>query len=76
VIVDEGWEAFEHLIQANSRLVISIAKKYVGRGVSFLDLIQEGNIGMMRAALKFEQRVQIQHVCHLVDTAGHHQSDR
>ena len=53
--VDEGWEAFEHLIQANSRLVISIAKKYVGRGVSFLDLIQEGNIGMMRAALKFER---------------------
>ncbi len=55
VIVDEGWGAFEHLIQANSRLVISIAKKYVGRGVSFLDLIQEGNIGMMRAALKFER---------------------
>lgn len=55
VIVNEGWEAFEHLIQANSRLVISIAKKYVGRGVSFLDLIQEGNIGMMRAALKFER---------------------
>jgi RNA polymerase primary sigma factor len=54
-IVDEGWEAFEHLIQANSRLVISIAKKYVGRGVAFLDLIQEGNIGMMRAALKFER---------------------
>ncbi len=54
-IVDEGWAAFEHLIQANSRLVISIAKKYVGRGVSFLDLIQEGNIGMMRAALKFER---------------------
>ena len=54
-IVDEGWEAFEHLIQANSRLVISIAKKYVGRGVSFLDLIQEGNIGMMRAALKFDR---------------------
>ena len=53
--VDEGWDAFEHLIQANSRLVISIAKKYVGRGVSFLDLIQEGNIGMMRAALKFER---------------------
>jgi len=54
-IVDRGWEAFEHLIKANSRLVISIAKKYVGRGVSFLDLIQEGNIGMMRAALKFER---------------------
>ena len=54
-IVDKGREAFEHLIKANSRLVISIAKKYVGRGVSFLDLIQEGNIGMMRAALKFER---------------------
>ncbi|MFO7942738.1 MAG: sigma-70 family RNA polymerase sigma factor [Anaerolineales bacterium] len=54
-IVDKGWAAFEHLIKANSRLVISIAKKYVGRGVSFLDLIQEGNIGMMRAALKFER---------------------
>ena len=54
VIVDEGWGAFEHLIQANSRLVISIAKKYVGRGVSFLDLIQEGNIGLIRAVEKFE----------------------
>ena len=54
-VVNKGWEAFEHLIKANSRLVISIAKKYVGRGVSFLDLIQEGNIGMMRAALKFER---------------------
>lgn len=54
-IADDGWEAFEHLMKANTRLVISIAKKYVGRGVSFLDLIQEGNIGMMRAALKFER---------------------
>jgi len=53
--IDIGWAAYEHLIKANSRLVISIAKKYVGRGVSFLDLIQEGNIGMMRAALKFER---------------------
>ncbi|MDZ7845027.1 MAG: sigma-70 family RNA polymerase sigma factor [Anaerolineales bacterium] len=54
-VIDQGWKAYEHLIKANSRLVISIAKKYVGRGVSFLDLIQEGNIGMMRAALKFER---------------------
>ena len=54
-IVDDGWAAYEHLMKANTRLVISIAKKYVGRGVSFLDLIQEGNIGMMRAALKFER---------------------
>lgn len=53
-LVDDGWEAREHLITANSRLVISVAKKYMGRGVPFLDLIQEGNIGLMRAAKKFD----------------------
>ncbi len=53
-LIEEGWEAREHLIIANSRLVISVAKKYMGRGVPFLDLIQEGNIGLMRAAKKFD----------------------
>ncbi len=53
-IIRDGEMAQEHLIRANSRLVISIAKKYVGRGVQFLDLIQEGNIGLIRAARKFE----------------------
>jgi RNA polymerase primary sigma factor len=53
-LVDDGWLAVETLIIANSRLVISVAKKYVGRGVSFLDLIQEGNIGLIRAVKKFE----------------------
>jgi RNA polymerase primary sigma factor len=53
-LIDAGEEAREHMIRANSRLVISIAKKYVGRGVSFLDLIQEGNIGLMRAVKKFD----------------------
>ncbi|MFN2235166.1 MAG: sigma-70 family RNA polymerase sigma factor [Anaerolineales bacterium] len=52
--IDNGWAAVEHLVKANSRLVISVAKKYIGRGVTFLDLIQEGNIGLMRAAKKFE----------------------
>jgi len=55
-LVEDGWAAREHLITANSRLVISVAKKYMNRGVPFLDLIQEGNIGLMRATKKFEYR--------------------
>ncbi|RMG73439.1 MAG: sigma-70 family RNA polymerase sigma factor [Chloroflexi bacterium] len=52
--VIDGELAQEHLIRANARLVISVAKKYIGRGVPFLDLIQEGNIGLIRATNKFE----------------------
>ncbi len=52
--VRDGLAAREHLISANSRLVISVAKKYIGRGVPFLDLIQEGNIGLIRASKKFD----------------------
>jgi RNA polymerase primary sigma factor len=53
---DDGRSAREHLIKANTRLVVSIAKKYIGRGVPFLDLIQEGNLGLMKAVEKFDFR--------------------
>lgn len=53
-VILDGEDAQEHLIRANARLVISVAKKYIGRGVPFLDLIQEGNIGLIRATNKFE----------------------
>ena len=52
--IRDGYLAREHLIKANTRLVVSIAKKYLGNGVPFLDLIQEGNLGLMRAVEKFE----------------------
>ncbi len=53
-VVQDGILAREHLIKANTRLVVSIAKKYIGRGVPFLDLIQEGNLGLMKAVEKYD----------------------
>ena len=47
-------EATTALIRANLRLVVSVAKRYLGRGISFLDLIQEGNLGLLRAIAKFD----------------------
>ena len=52
--VEDGRLAREHLIKANTRLVVSIAKRYIGRGVPFLDLIQEGNLGLMKAVEKYD----------------------
>jgi RNA polymerase primary sigma factor len=55
-LVKQGDQARNHLIKANTRLVVSVAKKYIGQGVPFADLIQEGNLGLMRAADKFDYR--------------------
>ena len=54
--IREGNKSRDHLIKANTRLVVSIAKKYMGQGVPFSDLIQEGNLGLMKAVEKFDYR--------------------
>ena len=54
IIVPEGRAAKNHLLEANLRLVVSLAKRYTGRGMAFLDLIQEGNLGLIRAVEKFD----------------------
>ncbi len=55
-LIEDAQRAREHLIKANTRLVVSIAKRYMGRGVAFLDLIQEGNLGLMKAVEKYDYK--------------------
>ncbi len=55
-LIEQGKKARQHLIEANTRLVVSIAKRYRGHGMSFLDLIQAGNMGLIRAVDKFDHR--------------------
>ena len=56
LVQKDGELAWEHLIKANTRLVVAIAKRYIGRGVPFLDLIQEGNLGLIKAVEKFDYK--------------------
>src|SRR5699024_6425472 len=54
LVIADGRRAKNHLLEANLRLVVSLAKRYTGRGMLFLDLIQEGNLGLIRAVEKFD----------------------
>ena len=77
VAVGDTRAAKKDMIEANLRLVISIAKKYTNRGLHFLDLIQEGNIGLMKAVDKFEYRrgFQVFNLRDLVDSSGYYSFD-
>ena len=73
-IVREGQSARSHLLEANLRLVVSLAKRYTGRGMPLLDLIQEGNLGLIRAMEKFDyaKGFKFSTYAHLVDPSGDH----
>ena len=72
-IAEDGRRAKNHLLEANLRLVVSLAKRYTGRGMLFLDLIQEGNLGLIRAVeVRLHKGLQVLHVRNVVDPPGDH----
>jgi RNA polymerase nonessential primary-like sigma factor len=73
-VVRDGHSARNHLLEANLRLVVSLAKRYTGRGMPLLDLIQEGNLGLIRAVgeVRLHQGLQVLDLRHVVDPTGDH----
>ena len=73
-MVRDGQAARSHLLEANLRLVVSLAKRYTGRGMPLLDLDPGGNLGLIRAMEKFDytKGIQVLHLRHLVDPPGDH----
>ncbi len=72
-VIEDGRRAKDHMLEANLRLVVSVAKKYTDRGMALLDVVQEGNLGLMqgRGEVRLHQGLQVLHLRDVVDPPGH-----